>query len=187
MGRALLFGCCCQLQGSATIQAVLEQKRSHIRRSRWLSRRAAERSVEHTRWTARLRTGRYLTPPSSGRSKGRLAPFGRTLMSNVRAHQIALPHAKVDKHICCSYGNVSVSSPIPRKMQLTKRNMVCLSRWPLSSIEKPRWCRLMLGSGTRSGASSLSLRRPRSSTACRLSSLVQREESSACSEPIVVR
>ena len=28
-----------------------------------------------------------LTPPSSGRAKGRFAPFGPPLMSNVRAHE----------------------------------------------------------------------------------------------------
>jgi len=33
---------------------------------------------------------RGLTPPSSGRSKGRYAPFGPPLMSNVRRHEAGL-------------------------------------------------------------------------------------------------
>ena len=49
------------------------------------------------RWPAsaarmqRCSTSRHLTPPSSGRSKGRSAPFGPPLMSNVRFREVQIP------------------------------------------------------------------------------------------------
>ena len=38
----------------------------------------------------------HLTPPSSGRSKGRFAPFGPPLMSNVRSRRTQMPRITAD-------------------------------------------------------------------------------------------
>ena len=46
-------------------------------------------SVARDRCHARRRSPWHLTPPSSGRPKGRFAPFGPPLMSNVRPHENA--------------------------------------------------------------------------------------------------
>ena len=76
--RAFSLACLGRV-GSSTLSACKSNK--FVRFEQRFSQVLLEASVQHA-----AIQGRRLTPPSSGRPKGRFAPFGPPLMSNVRPH-----------------------------------------------------------------------------------------------------
>ena len=68
-----------------------------------------------------FRTLCRLTPPSSGRPKGRFAPFGPPLMSNVRPHAVRAMHGTIVR----VYVAVALAANARWNGRASERTMVC--------------------------------------------------------------
>ena len=82
-----------------------------------------------------------LTPPSSGRLKGRFAPFAPPLMSNVRSRQTRLPRSAADPSFVSVPASGAVGTNASKRPYHSQGNWACRLAVALASSPGPpvRW------------------------------------------------